>query len=382
MNRPATDDGTQTTEERSAEQDFDREGLEKKVSGLLDEAFIEDDEEEESSLDTDTEETEDTSEEDDTGEFEEEAEDDTASEDDDESQETEEAAAEDDEHEGPSDAPTLPEAHRRSLYAYGWEDAEIDQNLRTLGDQFLKTAERIHSNRNAELQDWAKAGRNAREQQESGDDQQTAQPTKGSGQKTEDGSLPSQLQSIDKDQLKKQYGEDELIDNLVDPINQTVNAINQVLPVVQQSQQQVEQQRVQQVQQEVESFFGREDLQPYTELYGGKDQTLSDEQVQARNEVLDTAYDLMVGAQQVHGRQLQMGEALEHAHEIVASKTGHKSKVAQQGIKKQAKQRNRGISRKPSRKTGSGTKAANGRPQTREELEKVTRQRMKKALAE
>jgi hypothetical protein len=113
----------------------------------------------------------------------------------------------------------------------------------------------------------------------------------------------------------------------------------------------------------------------YTELYGDNQKGLSDEQLQKRNQVLDTAYDLMVGASSFRNQQLPLPEALEHAHEIVAK--DYKDTATRKGLKKQAKERNRGLSQKPSRKTGSSAKSQSGRPRSRNDLESRTKSRLK-----
>jgi hypothetical protein len=348
------------------------ESLQSKISGLMDEALK--DEDEPASEDPLLDDSDDDEEPEEPGEDDEEPEE---PEEEDDAASAEDNSSDDDEpHEGPSDAPALPEGHRRSLRAYGWEDEEIDQNLRALGDPFLRMAEKVHERRNTELEDLANRGQQARQQPAAGEQDSSASAD--SGQTV---TAPSDgLQPINKDQLKEQYGDDELIDNLVDPINRTVETLNQVIPAVQKSQQTAEQQQLEKVQQQVDAFFGREDMKSYTDLYGQSSDSLNDQQVEARNRVLDTAYDLMVGAQQVRGRNLDMDTALEHAHEIVAR--DHKPQVEKQSIKKQAKKRQRGMTQKPTRKQGSGgTRDGSGRPESREELEKRTKQRMQKALS-
>ena len=377
------DGGGEETAAEAPEEEVNREELEQKTAAALSETFSDEDESDEPEAeDTDhSEGDEDESESDSDSESEE----DEDSDDSDEETEDDagEAAVEDADEEASSDAPTLPDAHRRSLYAYGWTDDEIDQNLQHLGDQFIRTAERIHSNRNSELQQFAQAGRAAREQEGGG--QQSGQGQDGPHQKTTQtgnqptGDTPSGLKPIDADALKKQYGEDELIDSIVGPVNATIEQLNQVLPQVQQGQQAVEQAELDRVTKQVDEFFGREDIaKPYSDLYGGNDDSLSDEQTKAREQVLDTAYDLMLGHQQLKGQSLPIGDALEQAHEIVAA--DHKTAAARKTVKKEAAQRSRGRVQRPSNKRGSREKK-NGRPRSREELEQRTSQRLADAMS-
>jgi len=378
---------------KDTDDDFDRSTLEENTEDRLDAVFsgLYDDYNNGEDLDDDADENE---EEDESDGQEDESDDDAAADedesgeaDDDDDEEYEEDDSDDSDEEdeageaAASDgAPTLPDAYRRSLYAYGWKDEEIDQNLESLGDSFIKTAERIHGNRNAELQQWAQAGRDARTQQEG---QATGQPDSGQqtnqpSQQSQQGQLPQKLQPVDADKLKQEYGEDELIDAIVGPVNATIESVNSILPQLQQGQQAAEQAQVQQVQREVEKFFGDESMTLYTELYGSEKDGLSDEQVGHRNKVLDTAYDLMVGAQSLRNQALPLEEALEHAHQIVAK--DFNTTAARNSVKREAKQRNRGISQKPSRRRGGKDKPVNGRPQNRSELESRTSQRLKKAF--
>jgi len=308
----------------------------------------------------------------------------------DESEENEKAeeAAADDSEQSP-DAPTLPDPYRRSLKAYGWSDDEIDQNLEALGDKFLDTAQKIHSNRNAELQKWADAGRKAREQsQQQGDPNalqsdpnaspgdQNAQSQTGSQQ---NGQVPSSLKPVDADALKEKYGEDELIDQIVAPVNATIQAINSILPQLEQGVQQSQQNEQHALVREIESFFGDDSLEPYRDLYGdsNSDEPLAEEQWERRNKVLETADALIAGAE-LQGRKLSTREALELAHDTVS--TEFQKQAVRKGIKKTAKQRNRGITTRPSNRGSEGV-TPKGQPQSREDLETRTAQRLKKAFS-
>ena len=295
---------------------------------------------------------------------------------------TEDAAEKEGEGEGkegaaPKSGPTLPDAYRRSLKAYGWEDEEIDRNFEALGDSFLKTAERIHANRNDELAKWAEAGRKARE------DQSGQQPpeSKDKGWQGEQEAAKqaaaglSEIKPVDADELKKEYGEDTLIDAIVGPVNATIKAVNNLIPKLKESAQVADQTQTDQVKREVDGFFGDKALEPYREVYGDDTKGLSSEQIQHRNQVLDTAYNLMVGANVLHGRKLSIREALDQAHSVVAAP--HAEKAAKNQVAKQAKQRNRAISQKPRRRGKGGD---GGEPQSRDELENKVAKRLRDAF--
>lgn len=358
-------------------EEIDRDALEQSTKQRLAEAFGDEADTEDGSGEQDDEQKPDEPDDSEDGEEEpEESEDSSESEGSEEGDgsDDEEAAAEDEQE---SDAPTLPDAYRRSLKAYGWEDDEIDQNVKALGDSFIKTAERIHQNRNKELQDWAAAGRKAREQQDEGQQGSDGQEQQAGQQQKGDGSQPS-LEKLDPEKLREKYGEDEEIEQVVQTVNKTVDTLNQILPQVQQAHQTAQQSEIEAVEREVKGFFGRDDIAAYSDLYGDENQGLTDEQIEVRNKVLDNAYNLKLGARQLHGQELSLHDALERAHEMVSGE--HKATAARKQVKKQAKKRNRSISQKPSGKKGSGTKTPDGRPQSREELEERTKSRLQNAF--
>lgn len=353
-------------QEALAQQEAEAEAeLQKKVSAGLARAFSDDDEDD----------AEDQSEEDEGSEGTE-TEDDSEEDESEEPGESEEGEAEEDDGEAAADgAPTLPEAHRRSLKAYGWQDEDIDQNLKLLGDQFLKTAERLHENRNTELSQWAAAGRQQREQSDpnsrSGSTEQPANPQ--NQQPPKDDSLGQQMKPVDIEGLKKKYGDDELIDEIAGPVNAMIASINSVLPQIQQGQQAAQQAEVAQARQTVERFFTADELKPYAEFYGSDEAGLSQEQVQAREKVLESAYDLMIGAETLHNRRLPMDEALSLAHEIVAK--DFKATAIRKSLKKEAKVRNRAISQRP-----SSRRSPNAGPSSEEELERKVSKGLKNAF--
>jgi hypothetical protein len=281
----------------------------------------------------------------------------------------EEAAAE---GQNDPDAPTLPDAYRRSLKAYGWKDEEIDQNLKALGTNFVSTASRIHENRNAELANFAAAGRQARERQQVPLDQDGQQDQQ---QTAQEKSPLKALKPVNADQLKEKYGEDELVDAIVGPVNATVEAINAIIPSLQAGQQAAQQAEVERVSRQVDEFFGNEELKSYSELYGSSQEGLNEAQLETRNKVLDTAYDLITGAATLRNQQLSLNEALGLAHEIVSK--DFKETAVRQEVKKKAKKRNRGLSMKPTKGSGRNALDRKGEPRDRSELESRTRSRLK-----
>jgi hypothetical protein len=143
---------------------------------------------------------------------------------------------------------TLPAAYVRSLKALEWTDAEIE--TAAANPAFITTAAKLHQTRNQELAQWAQLGR-AKQQETAA--QQAANPSRGF----------QPLAQTDPAALKAKYGNDELIDLLVGPLNATVAQINAMLPVIQQTQQSSVQAHLDTLNRQVESFFGGDELKPY-----------------------------------------------------------------------------------------------------------------------
>lgn len=248
-------------------------------------------------------------------------------------------------------APTLPDAYRRSLKAYEWTDEEIDANLKSMGPAFIATAAKLHQTRNKEVAEWAKIGRQARDpaptQTQTTDTRTASQPQQ-----------PATLQRVDVEKLKKQYGEEALIDEIVGPMNRVVDQINQILPTIQQTQYRSKQAELETLGRQVDGFFGGKDMTTYKDQYGASSAGLNDSQLEARQKVLEMADALIVGAGQ-QGRMLTFGEAMQLAHDSVSS--GTQKKAARQEIAGKLQQRNKGISLKPSGKSAVKTSPASNR---------------------
>lgn len=344
-----------------------REALEDKVGDLL--AGLTDDGEAPPAKEPEVEEQEDVEDEGAaaTGEDEVDSEEPGEQEEEEEQEETEpgdEAAAADPSKEG--DAPTLPDAFRRTLMAYGYTADQIKRDLSKQGLGFIEYAGRMHAMRNQETAQWAATGRSLREQertQPGSQQQQAPDPFAG-------------LKPVDTKTLKDKYGDDEgLIDEIVGPVNATIAAINAILPQIQQGAKSIQDAETAGVQKQVETFFGG--MKGFETLYGGKG-VLSNEQLQARNSVLELTDNLITGAA-ARGTALTLEQALELAHDSVSAK--HRESTAQQKVTKVAKARNRGITLRPSAKGGSGGRSPAGGTPTRKDLETRTASRLKAAFS-
>jgi hypothetical protein len=280
-------------------------------------------------------------------------------------EETEEAVAEETEEES---APTLPKSYVRSLTAYGWTDEEIQEALDSVGyDKFLPTAAKIHANRKAETDAYAAQGRKILAEQE-----QAEKPT------ADDGSAPAQLRRVDVEALKAKYGDDELVQGLIEdmagPVNTSIEALNQMLPQVMQSIEVTQQNEQAQIAKHLEDFFGSDEMQPYNEFYGASMGDATDDQFFNRNKVLQLAGAMAAGAER-QGRSLTMNEALDLAHDSVSSE--FQATAIRKNIQKSVQQRSNQITLKPSSKSSP---QKSGPAQNREEAEANARVRLAKVF--
>lgn len=264
---------------------------------------------------------------------------------------------------GSSTAPTLPDAVRRSLYAYGWEDDQIDTNLKTLGADFIRTASQIHSNRSQELSSWAEMGRRNQEQ--------TLAPSQTGA--VADPNAPSVLTPIDTKKMKEKYGEDAMIDEIVGPVNQVITRINAVLPQIQQGQTTVEGAGNIQLATLINEFFTSQDMKGYSELYG--DKAATPEQREARNRVVELADQICYGAQ-AQRRRISVEEALMAAHDVVSADT--RKKAIRNEIRSAVKNRSKSVSLKPSGRANRPN--PNTKPRNERELEAKVGAAMEKAF--
>ncbi len=263
-------------------------------------------------------------------------------------------------------APTFPQAWRRTLHAYDWTDDEIadalsqEPNARA---SFMATAQKLHSNRNAELAKWAEMGRRERDSQSD----PAATPIKGSVEPTvEPGAEAFAPANIDA--LIEKHGNEDLVREIAEPFNDMMKRINEVLPDLMSGVQSIRDSRQQALARQIDQFFGSEDLKSYEEVYGLDSKDLSDDQVGTRNKVLEFADALVAGAS-LQGRKLSTEEALVLAHDSVSGE--FKEKAIRTEIRKSVTVRAKGISLKPTGKTVQKTG-----PKTREELEKDVRGRL------
>lgn len=226
-------------------------------------------------------------------------------------------------------APTLPAAHIRSLKAYGWSDDEIAELQES--PLAATTAAKIHAQRTRDIQQWANHGR-----------QQAAQATDAAANPpAKAGGVPEKL---DIAALREKYGDSDLLDEIVAPINAKLDLINQLLPDLQSGQAVAQQARFEAAKTQVDSFFTSGSMKPYENAYGTSTDSLTDEQKGNRVKLLQTADYIRTGAS-AQGQEIPIHEAMGMAHEIVGG--GFRAEAVRKEIRSQVTQRAKGASLRP-----------------------------------
>ena len=264
------------------------------------------------------------------------------------------------------DAPTLPAAYVRSLKAAEWSDDEIKSAFKSQGTGFLTFARKVHETRNAEIAKMAELGWQAK----AGKTGPVAQPAAPAA-------IPQgALAKLDMEELRKKYGDDELLNVLVGPVNGVIDRINAVLPQVTAAQKRTDQAANDTLGKQVEGFFAGVELKPFKEFYGdGPVHKLPEAQIETRRQVLEYADALCAGAA-FQGRTLPVEEALTMAHDAISAK--FKKSAAREEIRGELQKRNKGLSVKPS---GRGANPGGEKPaKNRDELEKNVASRMKRVF--
>lgn len=278
------------------------------------------------------------------------------------------AAAADDDEGAADDSPTLPEAIRRSLKAYEWSDEEIDEAFTRDPDGFLGVANKLHTSRVRQTQEWAALGRASRDEESVPEPAPTAPPS-------EEAFPDNGLTQIDFKRLAEESGFDEdVLKKAFGPVATTIDAINQILPALNDGVAASKANEQDRLAREIDKFFQADDMTAYTEFYGQSWDDVDEKQVDHRNKVIELADNMIVGAAQ-HGRRLATVEALELAHHSVASE--FKESAVRSTLKKSVTQRNKGLTLKPTSKTAS---AAAGGEKDRSALIRDTRDRLAKVF--
>lgn len=265
--------------------------------------------------------------------------------------------------------PVLPAAYRRSLKAYGWDDAEIDAAMKADPANFMVAAGKIHRTRSEEIAAWAEQGRAARRSANEG------RGAAGAGGRTTE--APTYIdpktglyRPIDVDALIERHGNEDLVREIAEPFNAIISQINGILPDLLSGVEQVRESREQNLAQQIDAFFSSKDLAPFAEFYGKDFGTADEKQIENRNKVLEMADALIAGAA-AQRRKLSVQDALLAAHDHVSG--SFRAAAERKTLKQTVTARAKGVTLRPS---GSRGIHGDGPAKTEDELLNRTRQRM------
>lgn len=269
-------------------------------------------------------------------------------------------------------APILPASLRRTAKRLGWSDGEIDDFAKGSYEGALKTFGKMHESTNAMTSEWADLGRRKKTADEAVVD---SPPAVSAPAVQSDG---SGVTSLDENALLEEYGEEHagLIRKIVGPVNQMIEQLKPMAEQVQASQAFIASAEEEAMGRELQKFFTAEDMKPFHGHYGTDLDAVTSEQLSHRNEVLELADAIIVGAK-IQGRSLSPNEAMIRAHDSVTAKM--QEETIRDNLKKKAKDRRQGISLTPSHQ-GRTAGPATGPAKNEAELEARTQEAMRKVF--
>ena len=245
-----------------------------------------------------------------------------------------------------SEGAVLPAAYRRSLKAYGMNDAEINSNFKAMGPAFLTFASNIHDRRNKEIQQWATAGQQ----------RTAAQPTAAQSE--------GLLIPIDVTALKAKYGDEPLLDELVRPINKAIEQMNGTVSLIQETHRRSVVAQEEALGRHIANFFASDELKNYKDVYGSE-KTATPEQQESRIKVLKMADALVAGAS-LQGHRLTFDDAMTMAHDSVTGPS--KEAAARKEIAQTLQKRAASVTIKPQSKPKPGESRANSQKKLEEKV--------------
>ena len=276
--------------------------------------------------------------------------------------------------------PTLPNAYKRAAIHQEWTQEEIDEFYNADPEKALKTFAKLHDSNNRLSMKFSEFG-NIRAQQEAEaqrfKDEQVTKP--------EPVYQPKPTPPVDMNELRRQYGNDPV----VDIIQKLADQIADMKPVEKQPVRELQPDPVYQpyVKPQIDqnaafrtldNFFGSEDVKPYTSFYGSDSDwnKLSPGEFANRREVVQLAGSIVAGAE-MKGDPMSDEMALEKAHLIVSQPYLEKAIVAD--IHTQLEKRAKSMTiRTSANKLVAGTENKTGSDFTPAERESRAQQRLDK----
>lgn len=270
--------------------------------------------------------------------------------------------------------PTLPDAYRRAAIHQQWSEEQVKDFWDADPIRALQTFKQIHESNNTLSKTFSEFGQIKRRLEEQAVVQ--AAPIAPVAPVVTQPAV-----SIDIAGLKKQYGDDPLV-NIVEQLATKVNELStpavtaQPVPPVQAAPIFQPVVPTQNALQEVNSFFASDELKVYRDFYGTGDNydALTPGEFANRYQVGQTAGTIIAGAE-LKGERMPVGEALQRAHMIHSQPYLEKAIIAD--IQNQLKTRSANLTVKPGAAPGSAIQPA-GKPANRTEVEQRAADRMAK----
>ena len=282
-----------------------------------------------------------------------------------------------DEPEVKPDEPVLPERFIRAAIHQGWEPERVQKLFEADPEMALQTFENIYESTNRLSQGYAQFGR------------ETAKPQPEPQVKPQVESEPvaPKYKGVDLNKLREEHGDDPLVtvvEQLDGALKTVLNTPKEKIPTPVETPVLSPQPALEQdmnMWTNIGRFFGNGNMKEYVDVYGpGTDEqgfaidwnTLNPGQRQNRSMVLERAEEILTGVE-AKGGQMDLNEALNLAHLLVTEPV--REQVIRAGLKSKVKQRNKGITLKPSENKPG---LAKGGVKSGAQLETDTEARMQK----
>lgn len=258
------------------------------------------------------------------------------------------------------DSPMLPSGHRRAALARGFTSEEVDYYLETKPDEAIKELARVFDEWQEENSRWSDRGR-----------QLLAAGQEASDEKVDDGKKSSEaLAHYDAAALIEKHGNEDLINDLIDPLNATIDQVNAVTEKLSHSEKFLRNTEINALEVATQNFLKSKEMEPFRDTFGVEITELTDKQVKNRMELFGEA-DIIVAGAKDHGKDITIQNALERAHIIVSQ--GTRDEGIRQSIRDSLKKRTKTTKTTHQQTTSPG----DNEEVSDEELEKRTADRMR-----
>ncbi len=281
----------------------------------------------------------------------------------DEDSEVEEDDSDTDDTEDDSDAKDdgsamLPKGHRKSALSRGYTEEEIDYYLKSDPKEAVTRFGKIYDEWLETNIRYSDAGRKLRDAQRLAAEREQGTEKKSATEKVASDSLAP----IDAKALIEKYGQEDLINEIVGPLNKSIAEVISVAERLAKSEEFLQDTKQNALGDAIQEFFASKEMTPYKKTYGTAAGNLTEKQIANRTELFGQADILSAGALD-HGAEITVREALERAHMIVS----HSSidETIRQGLKAKMKKRTKSV-RSSHKKTAPGS----GQDKTMNDLEK------------